>query len=406
MVRRIGVLCLLAALTALLALPASAQGDWFALLYNNMTREFLRVNADGTEETYSLGLPENLYVNARDMAFSPDGSHVAFCVIEYKENNQNITTLFVRELATESNVLTQDLGSSIGCRVTGNDDLSLLAVALVRYYTGAPQTDPSLFPWELSILDADTGEIVNSLTPESPLAPSLEYAYGETFLPFVLQFARDEVIFGEVPYGSEFPPDFPTYSWQLDANTLEPTAGWGYPFSDTLESTGELASLAQDPTLPAGEPGGPLPRNNIVTVTDASGATEVVCHSPDWILVGVEFIDNGERLAFELLEPFDPNDPNVPSGMRLIALDRPGNVTELISSGGSIVVMGAPDGFVVFVNQSSTLPSMLSLQYGSDGNLNTVWSYDVPQTGSPWELAFVIPPTPAENLPPFKAINP
>lgn len=402
MLRRI---CLLLLLVALVAVPATAQSEWFVMLYNGMTREFVRVNADGTQVTYSLDLPENQYVGARDIAFSPDGSRVAFCVVEYHENNQNLTTLHVRELASGTSIVTQDIGSSIACRVTGNDDFSLLAVALVRYFPDDPQADTSLSSWELLVVDSNTGQTQYSLNPQSPLAASLTYPYGETFLAFVLRFSGNEVIFGEVPYGTEFPPDFPVYTWQLDANTLEPTEGWGYPFSSYLESTGELASLEQDPTLPAGEPMGPVPLSNIVTVTDADGAPQVVYHSPDRVLVGVEFIDGGERLMLQLTDSFDPNNPNDIPDTDWITLDRQGKVEELLSTDGFANLTAAPGGYFVFYTESDTLPATYMLDYHSDGGINTLLTLESEQYGA-WELAFISPSAPAEGLPPFTPITP
>jgi hypothetical protein len=402
MLRRICLLCLL---VVLVVIPATAQSDWFVMLFNSMTREFVRVNADGTQETYSVDLPENQYVGARDIAFSPDGSRVAFCVVEYRENNQNITTLHVRELTSGTSLVAQDLGSSIACRVTGNDDFSQLAVALVRYFSGDPQADTSLPGWELLVVDPNTGETQYTLNRDSPLAESVTYTYGETFLPYVLRFNDNEVIFGEVPYGTEFPPDFPVYTWRLDADTLEPIEGWGYPFPMFLESTGEFAALEQDQTLPAGEPMGPVPRSNIVTVTDASGASQVVYHSPDRVLVGVQFIEGGERLMLQLTESFDPNNPNAVPATHWIALDRQGNVEDLLSTDGFATLNAAPEGYLVFSTESNTLPATYVLDYHGDGGVSTLLTLESEQYGA-WEIAYVSPATPAEGLPPFTPITP
>lgn len=402
MLRRICLLCLL---VALVAIPAAAQDDWFVMLFNAMTREFVRVNADGSQETYTLDLPENQYIGARDIAFSPDGSRIAFCVVEYGENNQNVTTLHVRELASGTSIVARELGSSIGCRVTASEDFSQLAVALIRYYSGDPAADTSLPSWELLVMDSTTGQMLYALNSDTPLAAAISYTYGETFLPYVLRFSEGEVIFGEVPYGTEFPPDFPIYLWQLDADTLERTEGWGYPFPDFLESTGELAVLGQDPSLPAGEPMGPVPINNIVTVTDASGASQVVYHNPDDVLVTAEFIDSGERLMLQLVESFDPNNPDEFPGTYWLALDRQGNVEELFSTDGFAFLTAAPDGFLVFSTESNTLPATYTLDYHGEGGVNTLLSLESENYGS-WEIAYVSPASPAEDLPPFTPITP
>ena len=404
MFRRFSLLLLLC-ISILAVMPAQAQDNWFTVLYNSMTKTFLRVSVDGTQETFSLDLPEDAFIGAREMAFSPDGSRVAFCLIDYSENNQNPTTLYVRDLTSGTNIIEKDLGTSIGCRVVGNEDSSQLSVGLIRYYESDPAADTSQSAWELPVIDATTGETLHSLNTDSPAAAALEYPYGESFLPYVLHFSDNEVIFGEVPYGTEFPPDFPTHAWQLEGDTLEPTKGWGFPFSAHLESTGEVAWLAQDPNLPAGQPFGPVPSNNIVNVTDANDETRVVYHSPDWILTGVEFMNGGAQLLLQLSEPLDMSDPNQTPSTRWIALDRQGNKTDLFTSEGFASLSIAPDGYLLFSTTSASLPATYTLEYHGEGGIETLLTLESEQYGA-WEVAYVTPQEPAEDLPPFTEINP
>jgi hypothetical protein len=404
MFRRFGLLLLLC-LSALAVFPARAQEDWSALLYNSMTKTFLRVNVDGIQETFPLDLPGDAFISPREMAFSPDGSRVAYCLIEYTENGQNPTTLYVRDLESGTNLVEQDLGISTACRVTGNEDASLLSLGLIRYSSFDPAADTSQPAWEVLVIDAATGETLYTLNANSPAAASLEYPYGESFLPYVLHFSGNQVIFGQVPYGTEFPADFPTYTWQLDEDRLEPAKGWGYPFSAHLESTGEIAWLAQDETLPFGEPFGPVPSNNIVNVTDANDEPRVAFHSPDWILTGVEFMNGGAHLLLQLTEPLDVSDPIQTAETRWISLDRQGNKMDLFSSDGFASLSVAPGGYLVFSTTSASLPATYTLEYHGDGGIETLLTLESDQYGA-WEVACVTPEPLVEDLPPFTAINP
>jgi hypothetical protein len=113
----------------LLVGPTLAQGDlWSIYLYNGNTGELVRVFTDGTQQAYTLSLPVNGFISSRDMAFSDDGSRVAYCVISYPTDGgdqpvQPDATLVVRDLASGANLLERDLGNAIGC-ATGQAGLS------------------------------------------------------------------------------------------------------------------------------------------------------------------------------------------------------------------------------------------------------------------------------------------
>lgn len=406
MFRRVAVWMLLglAALSTLLApLSLQAQDDWFVLLFNSMTKTFMRVHDDGTQETFSLDLPSETYLSAREAAFSPTTDQIAFCVTQYSADNVNSSKLYVRDLEAGTTLVERDMGNTAACRVTGNEDMSLISVGIIRNPFSENEDQPA--SWELLILDTETGETLHSLTAETPLGASLEYRYGAMFLPYVLHFQGREVIFGEVPYGTEFPPDFPTYAWNLDTDALEPVKEWGYPFSAHLDSTGETAWLAQDESLPAGEPFGPVPPNNIVNVTDTDEDVKVVYYSPDWILTGVEFMEGGERLLLQLSEPFDPNAPNAPPHTRWITLDRDGNKTELLTSENFTDLTPAPGGYLVFTTASPTLPATYTLDYHGAGGIETLLSLETDLYGA-WEVVYVTADEPRTDLPPFTEITP
>jgi hypothetical protein len=195
----------LALLTLLVSTaPAFAQDtNWFAWLYNGGTREMVRVNPDGSQAAYSLGLDSNTYIGSYDMAFTNDGSRVAFCTVTYSENTpQGTTTLYLRDIVGQTNQLQIDLGPSIGCR-TGrnafNPEGTQLAVGMIRYFPmdetipDAPQMDTSGPAWELRVYDVASGNLVQEINTTTPAASITGELSGGAYLPDVRYFANNQI---------------------------------------------------------------------------------------------------------------------------------------------------------------------------------------------------------------------
>ena len=65
--------------------PAMAQDNWGVYLFNGNSGELVRVNGDGTQAVSGLGLEQGAYVSSFDMAFTRDGSRLAFCATTYPQ---------------------------------------------------------------------------------------------------------------------------------------------------------------------------------------------------------------------------------------------------------------------------------------------------------------------------------
>jgi hypothetical protein len=398
------------------AAPTLAQSNWFVYLYNGNTKDLVRINPDGSQIPYNLGLDSTTFVSSFDMTFTQDGNRVAFCAVTYpavmdaSTPAQPFAKLYLRDIPAGANTLDMAMGNAIGCR-TGRDafnpDANQLAVSKINYYPGAPDADTSQPTWELLILNTADGSVVRELNASSPAVQSFESLAKGGVLPYVQYFENNQIIFAEVPYGIGGGAEWNAYLWDLNADTIQPIDRWGNFSLDTLP-TGELIWVTSDLNLPAGQPGGPVPANNVVKVADKSGSDFTIYHSPDWVILDTKFIDDGARAAVQLLSPFDPNATNQLQTLRWIALDRAGGTTDLVSSNGSPTIMAAPGGFVLLNQQiidQTTGTSDFTLTYSANGQTNNLWSASVDPAVGYWELAWATPATAAQGLSPFTPVS-
>jgi hypothetical protein len=416
MYRKYGIVILVAILAFALGLvPVLAQADWSVYLYNGMSKELLRISPDGAQTSHSLGLDENTYVSSYDMAFTNDGTRVAFCAVTYPPSNdpnnpaQPTAHLYLRDIAAGTNQVDVDLGNAIGCR-TGheafNDDGTQLAVSRINYYPGDPAADASVPTWQLLVVDVNGGATVNELNSNSLAVSDFESLAKGGVLPYVQSFSGNQLTFAEVPYGIGGGAEWNAYTWDTSVNALTPVEHWGNFTLDRLSSTGEMVWVTADANLPGGQPFGEMPANNVVQATDVSGEVKTIYHSPDWLVVDANFINGGQGVAIQLLSPIDPNAPDQLPSIKWVTLDRTGQLTDLIESNGNPVVESAPNGYVV-LNQTITDPatgaSSFGLTHNANGQSTDLWSASS-DTGF-WELAWVSPTAPADGLQPFTAVS-
>lgn len=399
------------ALLAVTLVPALAQANSLAYVYNGETKTLIRINTDGTSADYNLGLSADTFVSPFDMAFTADGSRVALCAVTYPagmgETAVQPTAQFIlRDIAAGTNLIQQDLGAAIGCR-TGqhafNADESLVALSRINYYPGDPNADLSQPSWQITLIETATGNAAAELNNLSPAV--VEYTLAsEGIIPYIQRVDGSSVIFAEVPYGVGGGAEWAAYEWQRDAGTVTPVTTWGNLDLDLLPTTNETVWTGIDDSRPAATPNGPIPPNNVVRLLDNnSGQQSVIFHTPDWQVFDATFIEGGQRIAV-MLYTFDPQ-TNLPA-VRWIALDRAGVQTTLIESAGNAQIEAAPAGFVTLAQEGQldgvTIPQF-KLSYTTGGQTTELWASDTSQMAY-WELAWVAPDTAAAGLPPFPVI--
>ncbi len=400
MLRLLGILWIIGAVSV------QAQDNWFGYLYNWQAHQFVRVDAAGSATTYELGLSDQAFFSSRDIAFSADGARVAFCAVDYAANTPR-ATLYLRDIAAQTNLLQLDLGSSIGCQVTPaafNQNETQLAVGLVNYFGAEdPNADLSRPIWQLRVLDLTTSNFVQELNAQSPAVSGSDMLPETAIMPMVRSFSNDTIIFAEVPYGIGGTPTVSAFSWQMSSGTLAvvPEGPWGHLSADWLHATGEVAWVAHNDTLPAAEPNGPLGFANVVILGDSSGQERMIYHTAEWTIIDVRFIEGGQRLAILLFPQLTPGTEPGAEPTRWIALDRSGNVSDLqvnTEFGGGL--MAAPEGYLYLsanIVEENPDASQFTLEWYRGSQRQQLWSAQ----GQAWELVYSAATTTVPNLPPF-----
>lgn len=382
-----------------------SQPPWAIYLLDTNAQALVRVNGDGSQAVYPLNLPENAYVSAFDLGFSPDGTKVALCPINYGSADAAPSAqLIVRDIAAQADVMRLDLGPALGCRVSYRSDGAFLALGIVHYIPGDVQAVPDLPAWELRVVEPGAGGTIAALRSDGPEAAAAGLTSNPPLLPLVRRFEGAELIFAALPFATGGPDVVPAFSWRVDAAALNPAAPWGQLQFDVLAG-GDFAWNTADAGRPAGQPPGAMPANNVTRWQDTSGEPRTVFASPDWLLLDARFIDDGARLALQLVAPFDAAQPeDVGYATRWIAVDRAGALEELTGTASYAQIRGVPGGYVVlqaFAPEGSG-PAIYTLDYNSGGQIRTLWNTEAQNTS--YDLAWAPPMTLAPGLPPFAAL--
>lgn len=415
--RLILTMLVLLSLFAMSALPALGQdAPWFVYLYNGSV--LVRVNQDGTQETFDIGVGADVFVGAREMAFSPDGSRVAFCAnyyppaVEGQASAPPATRVYLRDVAAQTNLLDLDLGSAIACRVgeTGlSPDGALLTIGRINYMPGDPAADISKPAWQLLVVDTATGNVAYELNAQSPAVASLGAPAEGIIMPFVQNVDTSSVVFALVPWFTE---GFiaAAYRWDLASGAIAPETAeqWMQFRADRLEATGETAWPAVDSNLPVSEPMGVGFAFNVVRVADSAGQVTTIYHNADRNPADARFINNGQQVAILLAPVFDENNPGAPVEQHWVAVDRAGSVTDLVTDLSLSYLEGAPGGFIHLIQDSPDQDpnnATYRLLYVANGQTTELWSLAASndQFGA-WELAWVALMPVADGLPPFTPI--
>lgn len=385
----------------LLASPAAAQQTgWSVYLFNNVSQQLLRISLDGAQQTYDLGIPEGAYLGRSSIDFTSDGSRAAYCLVVNQADGA-YASLIVRDFAGQAALVNVDLGKTDGCWVTYSEDNSQIAVGLVRYYAGDPNADTRVPNWQLLVFDAGSGGQLHEMNPTKGGAA---FDAARTVMPEVRYFANNQIVFAAIPWGTEGFPLSPAYFWQLSDDSLQSIDRWWRWGLDSLSASGELAWVELDPSLAAAEPGGPLPRANVVKLADKSGQERAIYRNPDWIIMAARFIDNGRQLAINELEAFDPNRNPGGQATRWMVLDRSGAVSELASVPGYSDLSAAPDGYIILWGSDNSASPVLTLEYRSGREATPLWQMQ--ETGGiTWSLLWTAPTPTADGLQPFPAVS-
>lgn len=381
---------------------AQTSGDWYTLLYNTSHGEILRVNADGSTETYDLGLPEGVYVSGFDLALAPDGKTLAFCATTKVDPNTSEQQygLFVRDLVAGQNLLMLDLGSAIGCR-TGkyafSPDGTQVAVSIIPSFPD-PSRQTINAEWRLAVIDLASGTIVYELTHESPAVTTIGLAQVQGILmPDVRGYTTGGLYFAMLHWFTEGLDENPAYAWNFSDQSLVEAPMYGYLTRANQQTANgeEVVYLTYDADQPAAEPGGPMPYRNVVRYAVAGNEFATIYQDSANVLLDAEFINDGNALAIMLLPGFDPNLPmETGQPTSWITLARDGSIAEIVPPGaGYRVLSAAPGGYLLLsqaINADFTQQTF-TLDYTSNGQTRTMWTVSEPMEAGVWELFWTSP---------------
>jgi hypothetical protein len=352
-------------------------------MYNGATGELLKISADGTQETLSLGLPEGVFIGATDMAFNYNGTVVTFCyLLPAADGGIPNAHLVVRDLTTGTNAIDTDLGQHIGCHVGKNG----FGFGGMSVFVGLANDPASGLPlWELLMVEPFGGTTIFKIDAASPDAAPIEPAQGP-MLPYVRVNDAQQVTFALVPYGIGGPFVAPAYSWSL-VGPVTPVEHWGDFNADVLLYTGEMAWPAVDESLPVLESGGPIPGYNVVEYLDRDGNVSTVYQNSEWIINDVTWVNNGEQLAINL---FTPNFESGVQDVRWVLIGRDGSLTEMDTDGDMAHIYDTENGYLVHTGYSGEVYRTELTRY-LNGEAQVLWSYEDSEMAGAWQFAWAPP---------------
>lgn len=375
----------------------------------------LRVNNDGTSQTFSLGLSEN-FLAVGSIAFSSDSRLAAFCPIERVNDEQTTRTLIVRDIEAGTNLLEIPYGSIPACNAEAfSPDNSTIAVSIVfnsavENYSGSRNDEPD---WTLRLLDVNSGAVLREMSADSAFAPNfaaISNAWFDPRLPAmnqVLYYGNEEILFVAYPfYGGDGFLEVPGFRWNFASSTVTEVPGLGRFGADYLPATGELAYPMMDNNLPYAQPMGPAPTANTVQISDSSG-TRTIYRNTEWVILQARFINGGRQIAVVLLPAFDPDVENPGAqGNRIEIINRDGTVQTLNDEFiGMQLLYGTGTGFTFQWTDFLNSPPTFYIEVYNGQSLQSIWSY-TPDAGNNWlNMVWAAPMPGISGLAPFQAAN-
>lgn len=406
--RFVFVTMLIAALSAAV-LPASAQSDWTAYLFNATNGQLVQVGPGGEQASYALGNNPDAgqYLSSFNITITPDGKYAAYCLTVPQ------ATYILRDIVAEQDVVRADMGSPLSCSAGPHSlspDGSQIAIARVNAYRGDPNADPNQPFWSINVIETMTGNPLYELNNRSTLVadPSFDTTFtSDTILPLIVEMDSSGLVFQAARYASEGRMDA-AFRWDFASDQYTPVEVWGEYGLSQQTATGEFAYVQLDPALPVGDPGGPISAANIVRLMDKNGSVSTIfVGGADWLPLNTVFVNDGRDLAIMLLESFKfSDDPNVVQRNHWVLLNRDGSSSDIFLDDDYATVMPVTGGYLLLAqdfqrDQPNTFPTF-SLTHASNG---VIWQSPPADTWQSWELLWASPAPQQTELPPFTAVG-
>ena len=377
----------------LFSVKAQAE-DWQVYLHNGIDNTLIRVSANGESDVVDFGFGDNTFVGAGDFAFSSDGTLAAVCANQppTSENMVQMWQFILRDLVSGTNLIDMQLDDIAGCRMGAfSPDDSTIAVGILNYIAFDETADTSGPEWEIRLYDLNGG-IANSITANEAPPAVLSNLANFPIIPTVTQFDDNGLVaIGYPGVGMGIGGALPVFGWSFADNSItEVPTYFGNLNGDFLPATGETVFAELDDSLPAGEPMGPVFVANTVRVADANGDITTIYENTVDVILNATFINDGQAVLVQLLEPFNMDEPTEISTSRFVIIGRDGVVSEIdqhfLSFAQGVAV---PGGWIlVWAEQDPTQaePPINHIDDYTSGTATRVYTYETPENSERWTI--------------------
>ncbi len=220
--------------------------------------------------------------------------------------------------------------------------------------------------WRIIVADLTTGTA--QAVGEATSAPELvEYAISH--VPVIQQLGGTRVTFTLLPYGTEYRPEYPAFTWDFLAAEVDAEPGYNSLVTDAI-SGGPRVIARFDASLPAAELTGDVPRLelNLFEVVNQRGERQWQYNETEGTIEQVKLIENGQRVLAQVYAY--AGDERV---LKVIGPD--GSIAaELLGTLSDI--HGTPDGFVGLFDNGG-VPAMAYVNTAEETpSLAVIWSAD------------------------------
>lgn len=373
MVKRIVGLILL----LLWAFPVGAQtNNWTAWLFDGETGQMTQVDETGEVSFFFLPMPDGFDTYFRRVAVGHGGSPVAYIVYNSTTFQGQLVVASEDGLLTSFNLpltISDTFELNAGEELF-NEDNSALAYGYALDGGG----------WGIIVLETRlNGTVTNTLLSDDTMVETLGIPGDFGLTPVIRQFAGQSVTFTLVLSGTEVIPEYDSYTWNLDTNTLTTNAAFPSLDADVFPATGETVMAFSDDRLPNQSAEFIYFQANALHAYDPiAGARFPFYNAAAESLYSPRFVQNGELI---LTNASDASGET--SQWRLIRRD--GSLVGTLSTAVTINdVAGVPDGFVYTTeafNPGSTSLVYVNTRDGLDAGV-PVWSS---QAGASPNIAWV-----------------
>ena len=404
------VFLMIALLISTTAFAQDNDTTWSAYLLDTIDYSLVRVDADGSTDTFSLGLEADAFINQTEITISNDGTLVAYC----KTTPEATKTLVIRDIMTATNLQEIEFGTIPACAATAfSVDDTTIAVSLVHYQAFETVPDGEA-RWSLNLITVEDGTIQTTLDDNNPNMPAYDL-FGDDvpMMADVQSFTDDSITFWGIPFvGMGGPSYVPAYNWVVSDNMITQQAReYGIFGSDLLATTGEFIYPSLDETLPAAEPSGPMPQANVVELLIPEQDAITIFVSDEWIISSATFINNGQSIAVLSVPGFSANaTAQNMNTTRIDVINRDGTVVLADAFVDSFGVLSAVDGGMLIVRTPNptldgTYPPTQIWFWNGEMTQVATYAPDYSNMWSPPQLIWTAPSVEATELPAFTASN-